>query len=63
MTDIAMPPQKENAARGELRYERVEGATAATRVFATYPLKFLHPRGAVRQGFDTFLTVRLSPLV
>lgn len=50
--------RRHNAARGELTYECVEGKTAATRVYATYPLKFLHPRGAVRQGYDTFITVR-----
>ncbi|TYZ64312.1 hypothetical protein PybrP1_002277 [[Pythium] brassicae (nom. inval.)] len=65
MTHVEMTPNgalrpKENAARGELHYERVEGATTATHVFATYPLKFLHPRGAVRQGFDTFLTYVLG---
>lgn len=56
----AEPENKGNYARGMLKYELVEGRTAATYVFATYPLKFLHPRRAVQQGFDTFITVSAS---
>jgi hypothetical protein len=44
---------------GKLKYELVDGQTAATYVYATYPLKFLHPRGTVRQGFGTYVTVCL----
>lgn len=70
-TQLVMEEEPENKgsyARGMLKYELVEGHTAATYVFATYPLKFLHPRRAVRQGFDTFITVSdpillLSPLL
>lgn len=50
--------RKQDAATGTLKYECVQGKTAATYVYATYPLKFLHPRRTVRQGFDTFITVR-----
>lgn len=43
---------------GKLKYELVDGQTTATYVYATYPLKFLHPRGTIRQGFGTYVTVR-----
>lgn len=59
-TAAVVPSQaarKQNAALGKLTYERVEGTTTPTHVYATYPLKFLHPRGTVRQGYDTFITV------
>ncbi|OWZ17639.1 Urease accessory protein [Phytophthora megakarya] len=45
---------------GKLKYEVVEGRTAATHVYATYPLKFLHPRRSIHQRFDTFLTYMLG---
>lgn len=62
-TVTAAPSQtarRQNAAIGKLKYERVEGKTTPTHVYATYPLKFLHPRGTVRQGYDTFITVSRS---
>uniref|UniRef100_M4BNI9 Urease accessory protein UreD n=1 Tax=Hyaloperonospora arabidopsidis (strain Emoy2) TaxID=559515 RepID=M4BNI9_HYAAE len=45
---------------GKLRYEVVEGRTAATYVYATYPLKFLHPRHTIHQDFDTYITYILG---
>ncbi|KAF4323237.1 hypothetical protein BBO99_00003035 [Phytophthora kernoviae] len=42
---------------GKLKYNVVEGQTTATHVYATYPLKFLHPRRTIHQGFDTYITV------
>lgn len=48
---------------GKLKYELVDGQTAATYVYATYPLKFLHPRGTIRQGFGTYVTVCVCVLL
>eukprot|EP00644_Phytophthora_capsici_P011072 jgi/Phyca11/506147/fgenesh2_kg.PHYCAscaffold_18_\ len=45
---------------GKLKYELVEGCTTATHVYATYPLKFLHPRRTIHQGFDTYITYILG---
>ncbi|POM57417.1 UreD domain containing hypothetical protein [Phytophthora palmivora] len=45
---------------GKLKYEVVEGRTAATHVYATYPLKFLHPRRSIHQSFDTYITYILG---
>ncbi|KAG7400753.1 hypothetical protein PHYBOEH_004559 [Phytophthora boehmeriae] len=45
---------------GKLKYDVVEGRTTATHVYATYPLKFLHPRRTIHQGFDTYITYILG---
>lgn len=45
---------------GKLKYEVVEGRTTATHVYATYPLKFLHPQRSIHQRFDTHITYVLS---
>ncbi|KAH7488636.1 hypothetical protein KRP22_008728 [Phytophthora ramorum] len=50
----------ESQATGKLKYEVVEGRTTATYVYATYPLKFLHPRRTIHQGFDTYITYILG---
>ena len=50
--------KREERPTGKLKYEVVEGRTAATHVYATYPLKFLHPRRTIHQDFDTYITVR-----
>lgn len=47
----------ESRTTGKLKYEVVEGRTTATHVYATYPLKFLHPQRTIHQGFDTSITV------
>ncbi|DBA01367.1 TPA: hypothetical protein N0F65_001606 [Lagenidium giganteum] len=47
-------------ATGILKYERVEGKTTATMVYATYPLKFLHPQRSIRSGHDTCVTYILG---
>lgn len=56
------PESVESASRvtGKLKYEVVEGRTTATHVYATYPLKFLHPRRTIHQGFDTYITYVLG---
>ncbi|ETK74297.1 hypothetical protein L915_18850 [Phytophthora nicotianae] len=51
---------KEAQTTGKLKYELVEGRTAATHVYATYPLKFLHPRRTIHQRFDTYITYILG---
>ncbi|KAF1776266.1 Casein kinase II, regulatory subunit, beta-sheet [Phytophthora cactorum] len=48
----------ESQTNGKLKYELVEGCTTATHVYATYPLKFLHPRRTIHQSFDTYITVQ-----
>ncbi|TDH68456.1 hypothetical protein CCR75_000129 [Bremia lactucae] len=45
---------------GKLKYELVQGRTTPTYVYATYPLKFLHPRRSVHQGFDACITYILG---
>ncbi|CEG38327.1 urease accessory protein d isoform 1 [Plasmopara halstedii] len=50
----------EDPITGKLKYEVVEGRTTATCVYAKYPLKFLHPRQAIHQSFDTYITYLLS---
>ncbi|KAE9047951.1 hypothetical protein PR003_g918 [Phytophthora rubi] len=50
----------EGRTTGKLKYEVVEGRTTATHVYATYPLKFLHPQRAIHQGFDTSITYILG---
>jgi hypothetical protein len=54
--------ERGNHAQGQLKYEVVAGKTALAYAYATYPLKFLHPRRTIRQGFDTFVTVRFRRL-
>ncbi|CAH0475589.1 unnamed protein product [Peronospora belbahrii] len=44
----------------KLKYEVVEGRTTATYVYATYPVKFLHPRRIINQRFDTYITYILG---
>ncbi|KAG6580360.1 Urease accessory protein UreD [Phytophthora cinnamomi] len=50
----------ESRTTGKLKYEVVEGRTTATHVYATYPLKFLHPQRTIHQGFDTAITYVLG---
>jgi urease accessory protein UreH len=58
---VAASAANEAKATGKLKYEVVEGRTNATHVYATYPLKFLHPRRTIHQGFDTYITVHARP--
>lgn len=43
---------------GKLAYARVCQRTTPQYVYASYPLKFLHPRCMAHPGFDTAVTVR-----
>ncbi|KAI9912254.1 hypothetical protein PsorP6_009331 [Peronosclerospora sorghi] len=43
-------------ATGTLKYEVVQGRTSATLVYATYPLKFLHPLRTIHPSIDTYVT-------
>ncbi|TMW55839.1 hypothetical protein Poli38472_008487 [Pythium oligandrum] len=52
--------QQRGDVQGQLKYEVVAGRTNLTYAYATYPLKFLHPRRTIRQGFDTFVTYLLG---
>ena len=45
-----------------LQYESVEGKTKPVYVYASYPLKFLHPTHMVQPGHDTCVTVRAFDL-
>ncbi|KAJ0405268.1 hypothetical protein ATCC90586_009775 [Pythium insidiosum] len=56
---MQMEPERRHG-RGHLRYSVVAGRTNVTFAFASYPLKFLHPRGSVRLGHDTFVTYMLG---
>ncbi|EEY64206.1 uncharacterized protein PITG_02749 [Phytophthora infestans T30-4] len=58
MGDHATPTEGQTT--GKLKYELVEGRTTATHVYATYPLKFLHPRRTIHQSFDTYITYILG---
>ncbi|CAI5722513.1 hypothetical protein KXD40_004448 [Peronospora effusa] len=59
-TDISTSTTSKGGTTGKLKYEAVEGRTAATYVYATYPLKFLHPRRTIDQNFDTYITYILG---